>query len=176
MRHETLKLHSSTARKPRCTYCNAHDLHALEMTPPQNEGQKGSCASDAVWPSAINSQVSNHANPKSLNTVTCHPGMQSSKSAHQPPHSTFVVTLTPYRCSLPTTTVEHQPRGIVSKIMTHGATLDVLKHFYGLHNSLSQGVGWKNAVQTKHPINSPFGTVLSHCCLSTQRLLDDLSS
>ena len=39
-----------------------------------------------------------------------------------------------------------------------------------------QRVGWKNAVQTKHSINSLFGTVLSYCRLSTQRLLDDLSS
>ena len=31
------------------------------------------------------------------------------KSAHKPAHSTFVVTLTPCRCSLPTTTVERCP-------------------------------------------------------------------
>ena len=53
VRHETAKWHSSTARRPRCTTCNAHDLRALEMTPPQKQ--------------RITSQVTIHANPESLN-------------------------------------------------------------------------------------------------------------
>ena len=134
----------------RWTHCNAHDLHAIEMKPPQNRGK--------------NTPVTNQANPKSPTTVTCHPGMQS--LTQRPPASPFHS-----RCDAHALQVFalHNHRGTptgrkVRMVMTHGATRDNLSYTFvrAFTTAPAQGVGWTNVVQTRHP--APITSLLLGRC------------
>ena len=82
------------------------------------------------------------------------------KSAHHPPQSTFVVTLTPYRCSLS----PQPPWNTDREVCEHGSDtwcdsgLFFLNLCWGLYNSRLKASDGKMSCRQiiRHPIFSPF--------------------